>query len=136
MLVGALVSGGAIAAVAAGGPSLVRKSAGSFQQAFRSPYGSLERGDHNLWQVEIGSLLQISGGPALQIAGVELFTPYGRGASRTSRRRAFAVNLQAQGGVGIVGDVVHSVSHPRHGAFQLFLTTHPARPDLAVAIFN
>ena len=136
MLVGALVGGGAIAAVAATKPTTVRQALATFGQSFRSPFQSLERGDHNLWQMEIGSLLKISGGPSLQVVGVELFAPFGKGASNTSRRRAFAVNLQVLGGAGIVGDKVHSVSHPRHGALQLFLSTHPVRPDLAVAVFN
>lgn len=135
-LVTALIGGGAVAAVAATGPSRVRRALGSFAQSFRSPFFSLERADHNAWQTQIGSLLQVSGGPSLQIVGVELFAPYGNGARRTSRRRAFAVNLQAQGAAAVADDVAHTVSHPRYGSFQLFLTTNSARPDLAVAIFN
>ncbi len=108
----------------------------AFRHSFQSPFFSLQRGDDTAWAAEVGTVLQTRSGARLRITGVETFASYGRRQRNLIRPRAFAVNFELVGGRPIAGDTIHTLAHPRHGVFDLFLITTPQLPAFAQAVFN
>jgi hypothetical protein len=108
----------------------------AFRNAFRSPFFSLERGDHTAWRMEVGTTLRTSGGALLRVSGVETFADYGRQARNLIRSRAFLVNFELVGGRPLTADAIHTLTHPRYGRLDLFLKTTPGLPRFVQAVFN
>ena len=130
-------AGVTLAVAAAARPLLTRsKAKGSFELEFSSPYGTLAIADHSGWAREVGSLFEVRGGPALRVSSVEPFVPFGDAATRSTRSRAFMVHFDVVRGTRMPGDTIHRVSHPRHGSFDLFLTTPAASATKVQAIFS
>jgi predicted acylesterase/phospholipase RssA len=137
MIAGAL--GGATVAGALAAQTLrepLRESAGSFVDAFTSPFRSLINGDHTAWSAEIGALVELAGGAVLRISRVELFAPFGEDAEDLNRSRAFAVTFENVNRATVESDTIYRVTHPDHGSFELFLITAPSAPTTVQAIFN
>ncbi len=134
----ATVVGGATIATALAQPR-VRRSLGTgatFKSAFTSASFSLVRSDHDAWAAQIGSVLQVRGGPSMRIEGIELFADYGRHRANLIRGRAFLVRFELLNGGRLAGDAIYTVSHASQGAFDLYLLTTPTRPSFVQAVFN
>ena len=134
--IAALVGGGGTVAVAMAAPSLT--SGGSlttFQQAFTSPYATLDRAEHTVWSAEIGSTLQIENGPGLRIASVETGAPYGP-QSGLIRSRSFLVNFDIVGRGSVSSDRIYRVSHRKYGSFDLYVRTAAQVQSFAQASFS
>ena len=136
VLVATLVGGGAIAVATARSTLGTAPSAEGFATAFRSPFSNPTLGDHNSWRSELNSQVQVRGGPALRVAKVESFAPFGRAKTGSTRQRAFIVSFDVVGGTPLVGDMIYTITHPSRGSFQLFLTVPRGSPTIAQAIFS
>ena len=110
-------------------------SLASFQQAFTSPYVTLDRAGDTTWSAEIGSTLQILNGPGLRIASVETGASYGL-QSGLIRSRSFLVNFEVVGRGSVANDTVYRVSHRKYGSFDLFVRTAAGVPNFAQASFS
>jgi hypothetical protein len=134
--VAALVGGGAIA-VAVAQPRIFRSRPGdAFAQKFSSPFFTLGLGDHNNWQAEVGSRVQVRGGPVMRVSNVEAFAPLGPAKTGSTRQRPFMVTFEIMDGSPLLGDMIYSLTHPSRGSFDLFLTASRKSPRLIQAMFN
>ena len=132
----AALAGGGAAAVAMAAPSLSPSgSLTTFQQAFTSPYATLDRAEHTVWSAEIGSTLQIENGPGLRIASVETGAPYGP-QSGLIRSRSFLVNFDIVGRGSVSSDRIYRVSHRKYGSFDLYVRTAAQVQSFAQASFS
>ena len=132
----ATLAGGGTVAIAVAAPKLTSgDSLTTFQQAFSSPYATLDRAGDTTWSAEIGSTLQIQNGPGLRIAGVETGASYGL-QSGLIRSRSFLVNFEVVGRGSVASDTVYRVSHRKYGSFDLFVRTAPDVPNFAQASFS
>ena len=132
-LLASLAGGGTIAAALAS-PRLLGEE--TLSDAFVSPFFWLERGDDRAWSAQIGNVLQVEGGSAMRVIGVDTFAAYGASDADLVRPRAFAVNFEIVSGGRIAGDVIHRVTHPSYGSFDLFVKTTPELPTFVQAVFN
>lgn len=134
--IAALVGGAAFAAAIAQAQSASGDVADPFADLFQSPFFSLERADDTAWAAEVGNVLEVQAGALLRVVGVETFAAYGSQEADLIRPRAFIVNFELEGGEPIEGDVIHRLTHPSHGSFDLFLKTTPELPAFVQAVFN
>ena len=134
----ATLAGGGTVAAALASPRLLGEEtlSDAFEDAFVSPFFWLERGDDRAWSAQIGNVLQVEGGTAMRVSGVETFAAYGATDADLVRPRAFAVNFEIVSGGRIAGDVIHRVTHPSYGSFDLFVKTTPELPTFVQAVFN
>jgi hypothetical protein len=136
-LLATLAGGGTVAAALARPRVLGEESlSDAFEEAFVSPFFWLERGDDRAWAAQVGKVLEVEGGAAMRVIGIDTFADYGAADADLIRPRAFAVNFEIVSGGRITGDVIHRVTHPSYGSFDLFVTTTPGLPTFAQAVFN
>ena len=117
-----IASGGAVAVLGAGvAPAFAATNPGSEPRG-RDRVGTspLASAGHDQWAAEVGSTFGIAGAQGLALTEVR---PLDSSGPRPAggRDRAFVAKFDVVGG-RIAGDGIHTVSHPRHGPFQIFLT--------------
>jgi hypothetical protein len=98
---------------------------------------SLASAGHDEWAAQVGATFAVAGAQGLALAEVRPLPSSGRRPSG-ARDRAFVAQFDLLGGTPIVGDRIYTVSHPRHGPFQLFLTAadDARNPGRMHAVFN
>lgn len=129
-------AGATLAVAALAKPIFRQATGGGFDTTFKSPYGSLQNADHNVWRTKVGQTLQVSTGQTLQVAKVETFVPFRAKDTRSVRSRAFMVSFDVVGAGIVAGDTIHRVNHPQLGTLDLFLTAPANRPGRVQAVFN
>lgn len=137
-VVTAAVGGGAVAAAVAA-PNVTQslaEFAQSFDEAFESPYGNLEHGDHNSWAAQRGKTFTTASGHQLEVLSVLLFVPFGKRIPGVSRTRAFAVDFQLTGGGGLEVDTIQTVQDPKNNPMDLYLSAVGEKPGRVRAMFN
>jgi hypothetical protein len=133
-----IASGGAVAVLGAGiVPSGAAASPGSGRRGRTSPGArSLASAGHDQWAAEVGSTFAVAGAQGLALAEVRPLESPGPRPSG-ARDRAFVARFDVVGGSPIAGDRIYTVSHPRHGPFQMFVTAAGEdSPGRMHAVFN
>lgn len=102
----------------------------------RSGGRPLASAGHDEWAAEVGSTFAVAGAQRLTLAEVRPFESAGPRPAG-ARDRAFVAQFDVAGSGTITRDGIYTVTHPRHGPFQMFLTAGgDANPRRLQAVFN
>jgi hypothetical protein len=98
----------------------------------------LAQAGYDDWLAQVGATFTVGGGTSLKLAGVRAFAAAGTRPSSLSRDRAFVAMFDVQNRRTLPGDLIFTITHPIHGAFQLFLSAagDPRTPGRMLAVFN
>ena len=86
------------------------------------------------WEAQVGTVFTAAGGQSLRLAGVEPLQSSGERPAGL-RRRAFLAVFDVAGGLAPAGHALHTLTHPRHGALELFLSPSGTQARI-FAVFN
>jgi hypothetical protein len=134
------LGGGAVALLAVGTPLLSPRTARrAAALAARTPLAGvlvpLDLAEQAQWTALAGSRFVLGGGVTARLEGIEPFAPSGAPAG-TGRAQPFAAVFALEGGAAAAGDLIHTLSHPDFGTFDLFLSESAAGGGRLVAYFN
>ena len=98
----------------------------------------LANANYDDWLAQVGQTFTIGGGYTLKLEGVRAFSAGGTRPTNLSRDRAFVASFDIQNRRTLPGDLIYVVTHPTHGAFQLFMSTATdvRTPGRMLAVFN
>jgi hypothetical protein len=99
---------------------------------------SLADGGYDEWLDQVGSTFSVGGGTSLKLVAVSAFASVGQRPMSLSRDRAFVAKFDVQNRGTMAGDLIYTTSHPRYGAFRIFLSasSDPNLPHRMTALFN
>ena len=99
---------------------------------------SLANGTAEQWLEQVGSTFTVGGGTSLKLIGISALSSPGPRPAQVSRSRAFIAKFDVQNGGTMAGDLIYTASHPRYGAFRIFLSASPdpQLPHRMTALFN
>jgi len=108
------------------------------QPTLRSLLLSLADAGYDEWLDQVGTIFTIGGGAGLKLVAVEAFNTQGTRPMRLARSSAFVAKFDVQNGGTLAGDLIYTASHPRYGAFRIFLSASPdpRLPYRMTALFN
>jgi hypothetical protein len=90
------------------------------------------------WLDQVGSVFALGGGTSMKLVAVSTFAAAGQRPMRLGRNQAFQAKFDVQNRGSLAGDLIYTASHPRYGAFQIFLqaSSDPRLPQRMTALFN
>jgi len=99
---------------------------------------SLANAGSSEWLDQVGSIFSVGGGATLKLVAVSTFAAVGQRPARLGRNQAFLAKFDVQNRGSLPGDLIYTASHPRYGAFQIFLqaSNDPSLPQRMTALFN
>ena len=99
---------------------------------------SLANGTAEQWLEQVGSTFTVGGGTSLKLVGVSALSSPGPRPAQVTRSRAFIAKFDVQNQGTMAGDLIYTASHPRYGAFRIFLSASPdpQLPHRMTALFN
>lgn len=108
------------------------------QSLARPTISSLADGGVDQWLEQVGSIFTIGGGLSLKLIGVTALNSPGQRPSLVRRSGAFLAKFDVQNNGTMAGDLIYTASHPRYGAFRIFLSASPdpRLPHRMTALFN
>jgi hypothetical protein len=108
------------------------------QPILSSFFTSLADASVEQWSEQVGSIFSVGGGATLKLVGVTALSSPGPRPAGVGRSRAFLAKFDVQNGGTMAGDLIYAASHPRYGAFRIFLSASPdpLLPHRMTALFN